>query len=66
MSIKKIKRAYNIFGHERGVIIKKVSKFLIFAMVMLTIFFNANYITSYAFFLFYVTIHMADAKRFCI
>ena len=48
MSIKKIKRAYNIFGHERGVIIKKVSKFLIFAMVMFTIFFTSTYITSYA------------------
>ncbi len=38
-------KTYNIYGHERGVIIKKFIKTLIIALVMFTIFFTSTNIT---------------------
>lgn len=40
--IKKLNVAYNIYGHERGVIIKKILKLWIVALVMFTIFFTST------------------------
>ena len=48
ISIKNKIFTYNIFGHERGVNIKKLNKILIFALVMFTIFFTSTQIKSYA------------------
>ena len=46
--IKKLNVAYNIYGHERGVIIKKILKLWIVALVMFTIFFTSTKVNVHA------------------